>query len=286
MDLLFTLLAWLLPLPLIIGAAWYFTRQHENGLKSTTELLGKKWLNIFSTLLFIGTWLIPWGPIIPLLVVLVALQWIEFEEGSNKHRVIVASLGVVGILLGGFIPSTVPHAPESWGEPLLTENPNAAFYPESEQHVWILTEPDLAAVSVTTARTPWALNPIGGETAIKMLIATTGADKDRLHASIEALNKKSSVNINSDLFELVDIDSESTHHYKRGDIDREMSVTRQQIVMDINLPLISLKADVLTVFEVGWGGEATMLTVIRPGLDDSHDVWAEDVVIEWLESHG
>ena len=284
MDLLFTLFVWLLPLPLITGAAWYFTRKHENGLKSITELLGMKWLTIFTILLFIGTWLIPWGPIIPLLVVMVALQLIEFEDGSNKHRVIIASLAIIGILLGGFIPSTVPLAPDSWGEPLLTENPNAAFYPHSEQHVWVLNEPELAAVSVTTARTPWALNPIGSESAIKMMITTTGADKARLHASIEALNDQTSVNINSDLFELVDIDSESTHHYKRGDIDREMSVTRQQIVMDINLPLITLKADVLTVFEVGWGGEATMLTVIRPGVGESHDVWAEDVVIEWLET--
>ncbi len=286
MDLLFTLLVWLLPLPLIAGAGWYFTREHENGLKSITELLGKKWLVIFTTFLFIGTWLIPWGPIFPLAAFMVALRWVEFEEGSNKHRAIITSLGIVGILLGGFIPSTTPLAPDSWGEPLLTENPNAPFYPYSEQYVWIFTEPELAAVSVTTARTPWAMNPIGGESAIKMMIATTGADKDRLHASIEALNEQISVNINSDLFELVDIDSESTHHYKRGDIEREMSVTRQQIVMDANLPLITLKADVLTVFEVDWGGETTILTVIRPGLNDNHDVWAEDVVIEWLARPG
>lgn len=284
MNLLLTLLVWLLPLPLIAGAAWYFTRNHENGIKSIPELVGLKWLKLFCILLFIGTWVIPWGAVIPLVAFMIALQWIEFEEGSNKHRVIFISLGIVGILLGGFIPSTAPLAPDSWGEPMLTENPNAAFYPYSEQYVWILTEPELAAVSVTTARTPWAMNPIGGESAIKVMIATTGADKGRLHASIEALNEKSSVNINSDLFELVDIESESTHHYKRGDIDREMSVSRQQIVMDINLPLITLKADVLTVFEVEWGGDTTMLTVIRPGLNDNHDVWAEDVVIEWLGS--
>jgi len=284
MNLLLTLLVWLLPLPLIAGAAWYFTRNHENGIKSIPELVGLKWLKLFCILLFIGTWVIPWGAIIPLVAFMIALQWIEFEEGSNKHRAIFISLGIVGILLGGFIPSTAPLAPDSWGEPLLTENPNAAFYPYSEQYVWILTEPELAAVSVTTARTPWAMNPIGGESAIKLMVATTGADKGRLHASIEALNERSSVNINSDLFELVDIESESTHHYKRGDIDREMSVSRQQIVMDINLPLITLKADVLTVFEVEWGGDTTMLTVIRPGLNDNHDVWAEDVVIEWLGS--
>ena len=284
MNLLLTLLVWLLPLPLIAGTAWYFTRNHENGIKSIPELVGLKWLKLFCILLFIGTWVIPWGAIIPMITFMIALQWIEFEEGSNKHRAIFISLGIVGILLGGFIPSTAPLAPDSWGEPLLTENPNAAFYPYSEQYVWILTEPELAAVSVTTARTPWAMNPIGGESAIKMMIATTGADKDRLHASIEALNEKSSVNINSDLFELVDIESESTHHYKRGNLDREMSVSRQQIVMDINLPLITLKADVLTVFEVEWGGDTTMLTVIRPGLNDNHDVWAEDVVIEWLGS--
>ena len=279
-----TLLVWLLPLPLIAGAAWYFTRNHENGIKSIPELVGLKWLKLFCILLFIGTWVIPWGAIIPLVAFMIALQWIEFEEGSNKHQAIFISLGIIGILLGGFIPSTAPLAPDSWGEPLLTENPNAAFYPYSEQYVWILTEPELAAVSVTTARTPWAMNPIGGESAIKLMVATTGADKGRLHASIEALNERSSVNINSDLFELVDIESESTHHYKRGDIDREMSVSRQQIVMDINLPLITLKADVLTVFEVEWGGDTTMLTVIRPGLNDNHDVWAEDVVIEWLGS--
>jgi hypothetical protein len=54
--------------------------------------------------------------------------------------------------------------------------------------------------------------------------------------------------------------------------------------MDIDLPLITLRADVLTVIQAEWGGEATILTIVRPGFGESNDIWAEDVVIEWLES--
>jgi hypothetical protein len=54
--------------------------------------------------------------------------------------------------------------------------------------------------------------------------------------------------------------------------------------MDIDLPLITLRADVLTVIQAEWGGEATILTIVRPSFGKSNDVWAEDVVIEWLES--
>jgi hypothetical protein len=213
------------------------------------------------------------------------LNWGKLYSSSKKHRSIFVGVSIVGILLTGFVPTSMPVGPQSWGEPLSKENPNAAFYPATEQYVWLLTEPELAAVSITTGRTPWALNPILGEAAVLGLISMTGADKARMQNSIEALNEGSSqVNIDPELFELVDIDSESTHHYKRGNIDKIMHVKRQQIVMDIDLPLITLRADVLTVIQAEWGGEATILTIVRPSFGKSNDVWAEDVVIEWLES--
>jgi len=217
----------------------------------------------------------------------VVLIWLPFDEidGSQKIRTAMVSTAIASLLLSGFIPVSQPLGPSAWGEPLLSDNPNAPFYPNSEQLVWVLTQPELAAVSITTVRTPWTANPFAGEMAIQFMIEVTGADKTRMHASIEGLNERSSkVYINPDIFELVDIDSEDTHRYKRGDIDQTMTVKRQQIVLDIELPLITLKAEVLTVMEADWGGEAMLLTIIRPGLSEIHDVWAEDIVLEWLES--
>jgi hypothetical protein len=272
------IIAWLIPAIPVAALWWHFNKSEE-------ELIDKEWLVVILCLLLLGTLIIPFGPIIPLLFVMGVLNWGKLYSGSKKHLNIFVSVSIVGILLTGFVPTSIPVGPQSWGEPLSKENPNAALYPATEQYVWLLSEPELAAVSITTGRTPWALNPVLGEAAVLGLISITGADKARMQSSIEALNEGSSkVNIDPELFELVDIDSESTHHYKRGDISKVMHVKRQQIVMDIDLPLITLRADVLTVIQAEWGGEATILTIVRPSFGESNDVWAEDVVIEWLES--
>jgi hypothetical protein len=272
------IIAWLIPAIPVAALWWHFNKSEE-------KLIDKEWLVVILCLLLLGTWLIPFGPILPLLFMMGVLNWGKLYSSSKKHRSIFVGVSIVGILLTGFVPTSMPVGPQSWGEPLSKENPNAAFYPATEQYVWLLTEPELAAVSITTGRTPWALNPILGEAAVLGLISMTGADKARMQNSIEALNEGSSqVNIDPELFELVDIDSESTHHYKRGNIDKIMHVKRQQIVMDIDLPLITLRADVLTVIQAEWGGEATILTIVRPSFGKNNDVWAEDVVIEWLES--
>jgi len=272
------IIAWLVPVIPVAALWWHFNKSEEG-------LIDKEWVVTILCLLLFGAWLIPFGPIIPLLFMMGVLGKGKLDSGSKKHRSIFVSVSIVGILLTGFVPTSMPVGPESWGQPLSKENPNSAFYPATEQYVWLLTESELAAVSITTGRTPWSLNPILGETTVLGLISMTGADKARMQSSIEALNEGSSrVNIDPELFELVDIDSESTHHYKRGDIDRVMDVKRQQIVMDIDLPLITLRADVLTVIQAEWGGEATILTIVRPSFGESNDVWAEDVVVEWLES--
>ena len=272
------IIAWLIPVIPVATLWWHFT-------KGEKELIDKEWVIIILCLLLLGVWAIPFGPIIPLLFMMGVLIWGKSDSSSKKYRSIFVSVSIVGILLTGFVPTSMPVGPESWGDPLSKENQNAVFYPTTEQYVWLLTEPELAAVSITTARTPWTLNPVLGEDSVLGLISMTGADKARIQTSIEALNEGSSrVNIDPELFELVDIDSESTHHYKRGDIDRFMDVKRQQIVMDIDLPLITLRADVLTVIQAEWGGEVTMLTIVRPSFGESNDVWAEDVVLEWLEN--
>ncbi|MGY8702477.1 MAG: hypothetical protein ACKVHH_07210 [Candidatus Poseidoniales archaeon] len=272
------IIAWLIPFIPVAALWWHFNKSEE-------RLIDKEWMVVILCLLLVGTWLIPFGPIIPLLFMMGALNWGKLYSSSKKHRSIFVGISIVGILLTGFVPTSIPVGPQGWGEPLSKENPNSAIYPATEQHVWLLSEPELAAVSITTGRTPWALNPVLGEVAVLGLISITGADKARMQSSIEALNEGSSkVNIDPELFELVDIESESTHHYKRGDVDSVMHVKRQQIVMDIDLPLITLRADVLTVIQAEWGGEATILTIVRPGFGESNDIWAEDVVIEWLES--
>ena len=272
------IIAWLIPVIPVAALWWHFT-------KGEKELIDKEWVIIILCLLLLGVWVIPFGPIIPLFFMMGVLIWGKSDSSSKKYRSIFVSVSIVGILLTGFVPTSMPVGPESWGDPLSKENQNAVFYPTTEQYVWLLTEPELAAVSITTGRTPWTLNPVLGEDSVLGLISLTGADKARIQTSIEALNEGSSrVNIDPELFELVDIDSESTHHYKREDIDRFMDVKRQQIVMDINLPLITLRADVLTVIQAEWGGEVTMLTIVRPSFGESNDVWAEDVVLEWLEN--
>ena len=287
MDVLNSLATWLAPAPVLALAAWLIVRGKEGGFSELSPLLGKRWIIAFLSILMVGTWIIPWGAIIPLVAGMLLLHWVEFDEGSEKHRLIISSVAIVGIMIGGLVPTSIPIAPKPWGEPLLTENINSPLYPSSEQHVWVLTSPELAAVSLTTIRTPWAMNPVGGEAAVLWLVDSTGADKDRLYSSIEALNERSSSSfISPDLFELVDVKSESTHRYKRGDVDQTMCVKRQQVVMDVNLPIITLKAEVLSVIDSEWGGQTTVLTIIRPGLTETNDIWAEDVVIEWLQNRG
>jgi hypothetical protein len=213
------IIAWLIPFIPVAALWWHFNKSEE-------RLIDKEWMVVILCLLLVGTWLIPFGPIIPLLFMMGALNWGKLYSSSKKHRSIFVGISIVGILLTGFVPTSIPVGPQGWGEPLSKENPNSAIYPATEQHVWLLSEPELAAVSITTGRTPWALNPVLGEVAVLGLISITGADKARMQSSIEALNEGSSkVNIDPELFELVDIESESTHHYKRGDVDSVMQAS-------------------------------------------------------------
>ncbi len=114
------IIAWLIPVIPVAALWWHFNKGEEG-------LIDKEWVVIILCLLLLGAWLIPFGPIIPLLFMMGALGWGKLDSGSKKHRSIFVSVSIVGILLTGFVPTSMPVGPESWGEPLSKENPNGAF---------------------------------------------------------------------------------------------------------------------------------------------------------------
>ena len=122
-------------------------------------------------------WIVPWGIIIILpIVLLISLlspagrhSWKQF---SRTRIYVVLSLCMI-LFAGGFIPPSQPISPSEWGEPLLKENPNAPIYPSGNQYTWVMLPSDgglnIEVVQSMKLRVPHQFSQFGsGSTSLDL----------------------------------------------------------------------------------------------------------------------
>ena len=245
-----------------------------------------KWKSeIFDKSMMIGVsisilllWVIPWGilAICPLILALSFASPAAREEWSKfKNRRI--AIGIILLLMLnslGFYPVSEPSAPEEWGKPLFTENPDAAAWPASEQYTWFY---DGAVIGVVNIRTPHTFSPFAQDSSSITLGVILGMHNQRMRQSIDVMNSYiPTFSIDADAFSLEDIESEGGHSY--GDED--------YFIARFNVKRDGFETALATVLIVGFPidvGELTILTITRPITSSQDDVFEEKLVLQYIE---
>jgi hypothetical protein len=243
-------------------------------------------------------WFIPGGILLigPVMLFLSALSpagrlaWKEYK----RPRILVSIYLVTMVIAGGFTPVSTPISPSEWGQPLLTENPNAPFYPAGEQYTWLMFEPgdtDFEIVQSISVRLPYQYGPLGAESTAFLLASLLNMEQGRLNQAVELLDQKlPAFPLDVDEMKLVPMAVESTHHYFSSDdsVDQVVSVRLYELrSLSIVTNEEGMKVgEVLCLGTSNWGGELDVLVIIRPighpGL--SKDRFAEPLALDWLSA--
>ena len=278
-------------------AVWWLRRplDGEDPQRSIRLLLGP--LGIHAAVAgILLLWLIPWGillvlPVILLLSVLSPAGRKDWSEHKKTRWVLCASL-VLMVLLGGCVPVQQPVAPESWGEPLLKENPNAPLYPASEQFTWLML-PDEAGFEVEivqsiSMRLPYQYGSWGAASSALDLASFFGMESERMRQAIELLDQQTAgPSLDPEQMTLVSVSAEESPLYAStsAGVDERVEMRIYEL-----RSLLSTSEDgtrvgeVLCVAKANFGGELQLLVIVRPLLHPglSSDRYAESLVLEWL----
>jgi len=244
-------------------------------------------------------WIVPYGvlvigPIGLLLSVLSPAGRITWSQ-TKVPRTMVCVFLISMIMLGSLAPVSQPKSPDSWGNPLLTENPNAPIWPASQQYTWVVApsegEFDLEIIQSISIRTPHQLGVFGSASSSLNLASLMGLEQSRLHQAIELLDDELSfVRLNPEEMALTLIPNQETHRYVSNTlgIDEEIVIRQYELLsLSIGSDENGLKVgEVLCVATSTWGGELQVLVIIRPrGHPDlTTDRYAEKLVLDWLSA--
>jgi hypothetical protein len=198
-------------------------------------------------------------------------------------------------MLGSLAPIAQPKSPESWGEPLMTENPNAPLWPASEQYTWLMApsagELNLEIIQSISIRTPHQLGIYSAASSSLDLAELLGLEQARLHQAVDLLDDELSfVRLNPEEILLVPIPNQETHRY----VSNTLAIDEEVVVRQFELRSLSIGSneDGVKVGEVfcaatsSWGGELQILVIVRPlGHPDlATDRYAEKYMLEWLSA--
>ena len=243
-------------------------------------------------------WLVPWGLLLllPLIFVLSVLSPAGRQDWKDhkKARITLCLCVVAMIVLGGCVPVQEPVAPESWGEPLLKENPNAPIYPASQQYTWLMLPEEagfeVEIVQSISMRLPYQYGAWGAPSTALDLASWFGMETDRMRQAIELLDQQTAgPTLDPDEISMININLPDTHTF----ISTTKGVNEEVEVRVFELrSLLSTSEDgtrvgeVLCVAKASLGGELQLLVIVRPRLHPglSSDRFAESLVIEWLSS--
>jgi hypothetical protein len=244
-------------------------------------------------------WILPYGilviaPIGLTLSVLSPAGRIAWSQ-TKTPRVMVCLLLTCMIMLGSLAPVAQPKSPDSWGEPLMSENPNAPIWPASEQYTWVMApsagELNLEIIQSISIRTPHQLSIYGAASSSLDLATLLGLEQSRLHQAVELLDDELSfVRLNPEEMLLVPIPNQETHRYLSDTlaIDEEV-VVRQYELRSLSIGTSENGVKVGEVFcaaTSSWGGELQVLVIVRPvGHPDlGTDRYAEKYTLDWLSA--
>jgi hypothetical protein len=214
---------------------------------------------------------------------------------TKVPRTMVCVFLISMIMLGSLAPVSQPKSPDSWGNPLLTENPNAPLWPASQQYTWIMApsagELDLEIIQSISIRTPHQLGVFGSASSSLNLASLMGLEQSRLHQAIELLDDELSfVRLNPEEMALTPIPNQETHRY----VSNTLGIDEEIVIRQYELRSLSIGSnkegvkvgEVLCAATSTWGGELQILVIIRPlGHPDlTTDRYAEELVLDWLSA--
>ena len=247
-------------------------------LKWKSEIFDKSMM-IGASISILLLWVIPWGilVIIPLILGLSFASPAAREEWSKfKNRRI--AIGIILLLMLnslGFYPVSEPSAPDEWGKPLFTENPDAAAWPASEQYTWFY---DGSVIGIVNARTPHTFCVWSQDSSSLSLGVMLGMHDQRMRQSIEVMNSYiPTFSIDSEAFSLEQVETEGSHQY--GDED--------YFVARFNVKRDGFETTLASVLIVGFpnaGGELSLLSITRPLTSSQDDVFEEKIVLQYIDS--
>lgn len=253
----------------------------------------------FLGLSIILIWIVPYGVLViaPLGLILSILSpagritWAQTKVPRTMVCVFLISM----IMLGSLAPVSQPKSPDSWGNPLLTENPNAPLWPASQQYTWIMApsagELDLEIIQSISIRTPHQLGVFGSASSSLNLASLMGLEQSRLHQAIELLDDELSfVRLNPEEMALTPIPNQETHRY----VSNTLGIDEEIVIRQYELRSLSIGSnkegvkvgEVLCAATSTWGGELQILVIIRPlgNPDLTTDRYAEELVLDWLSA--
>jgi hypothetical protein len=253
----------------------------------------------FLGLSIILIWIVPYGVLViaPLGLILSILSpagritWAQ----TKVPRTMVCVFMISMIMLGSLAPVSQPKSPDSWGTPLLTENPNAPIWPASQQYTWIMApsagELDLEIIQSISIRTPHQLGVFGSASSSLNLASLMGLEQSRLHQAIELLDDELSfVRLNPEEMALTPIPNQETHRY----VSNTLGIDEDVVIRQYELRSLSIGSnkegvkvgEVLCAATSTWGGELQILVIIRPlGHPDlTTNRYAEELVLDWLSA--
>jgi len=262
------------------------------------EVFGPIGLEFLSISLLL-IWIVPYGilviaPIGLILSILSPAGRIAWSQ-TRTPRLLVCVLLISMIMLGSLAPIAQPKSPESWGEPLMTENPNAPLWPASEQYTWLMApsagELNLEIIQSISIRTPHQLGIYSAASSSLDLAELLGLEQARLHQAVDLLDDELSfVRLNPEEILLVPIPNQETHRY----VSNTLAIDEEVVVRQFELRSLSIGSneDGVKVGEVfcaatsSWGGELQILVIVRPlGHPDlATDRYAEKYMLEWLSA--
>jgi hypothetical protein len=217
-------------------------------------------------------WVIPWGLIVLVpfgLILSVASPAARQQWSTHRERRIVLIPALIAVfLLSSSLPLSTPTAPDDW---LLIseENPDAMFWPASEQYTWLHEEMVISVLNIRTPHTFSTMKMADSTLAIGLML---DLDDARLSQSLQQIK------IDPDTFYLKEIKSDDKHTYS----GEEYVVLREQIILEgFTIPI----GEVLLVAFPSAGGELTLLSIVRLNLSID-DIWEEAVVNDWIASQG
>ena len=284
---------------LIIGLTLYQKKKIESEGQDFDKdnILGEYGIETLLISIFL-LWIVPWGIIIILpVVLLISLispagrhSWKQF---SRTRVYVVLSMCMI-LFAGGFIPASEPISPSEWGEPLLKENPNAPIFPSGNQYTWVMLPSDgglnVEVVQSMKLRVPHQFSQFGSGSSSLDLADIFNMEQSRLKQAVELLDEQIVLSLDSEEMKLVEIIAADKHKYVDSGSGDEYNLD----VRLYELRSLTLSSDV-DGFKVGevlcaasgtWGGEIDMLVVVRPishtGIQQ--DRFAESLVSQWISS--
>tara|TARA_B110000459_G_C16620903_1_gene501620 strand:+ start:4291 stop:5187 length:897 start_codon:yes stop_codon:yes gene_type:complete len=284
---------------LIIGLTLYQKKKTESEGQDFDKdnILGEYGIETLLISIFL-LWIVPWGIIIILpVVLLISLispagrhTWKQF---SRTRIYVVLSMCMI-LFAGGFVPASEPISPSEWGEPLLKENPNAPIFPSGSQYTWVMIPSDgglnVEVVQSMKLRLPHQFSQFGSASTSLDLADIFNMEQSRLKQAVELLDEQIVLNLDSDEMNLVEIIAADKHTYAASGSGDEYNLDVR--LYELRSLTLSSDADGFKVGEVlcaasgTWGGEIDMLVVVRPishtGIQQ--DRFAESLVSQWISS--